>query len=456
MSVVQSTKSNLILPTSSRAGNRFVYRIAATAATSGLLFGFDTTVVNGALLTLRQHFALSPVQVEFAASSILYGCLAGALMAGFASDRFGRRAVLRFSGILFFLSAILAAIPATFLEFMLARILGGIAIGLASTVAPIYLAEVSPRNRRGSVIALNQLAIVSGILLAYCTNLLLLGVGAAAWRWMFGSAVIPAIALIVCLRFVPESPRWLLEKGRTAEADKALLNFSAIHRAEQMMETQSALATQDPPARWLRRFRKPILLAIGIAALQQMTGINTVLYYGSLLFVTHGNSGTEGRAFAANVLLGITNLVFTIVALLILNRFDRRHLLSGSAAVMLLALLLLVFAFRQQHTSFPLLVGSTMLYIAAFATGLGPAAWVYMAEIFPTSIRGRAMSIATTVLWTSCILVSNSFLTMLSRLGPSLTFGVYAGVCLVAVLFFLQLPETRGRTLEEIAQLWRA
>lgn len=436
--------------------NRFLYRIAATAAATGLLFGFDTTVVNGALLTLRAHFALSLLQVEFAASSILYGCLAGALVAGIASDRFGRRSVLRASGVLFLLSAVLAAIPATFVEFILARILGGLGIGLASTIAPLYLAEVSPRSNRGSMIALNQLAIVSGVLLAYCTNLAFVGIGAAAWRWMFGSAVIPAIALIACLRFVPESPRWLLRMGRTAEADIALRSFGELHRTEQMVEQQNALSTETQPAGWLRLYRRPILLAIGIAALQQMTGINTILYYGSLLFVTHGNSGTDARAFVANVLLGVTNLIFTIAALLILDRVDRRYLLSGSAAVMLAALLLLVLLFQQQHTSFPLLVGVTMLYIAAFATGLGPAAWVYMAEIFPTSIRGRAMSIATTALWTSCILVSNSFLTLLHRLGPSRTFGVYAAVCLLAVVFFAQLPETRGRSLEAIEQLWRS
>ncbi len=272
---------------------------------------------------------------------------------------------------------------------------------------------------------------------------------------MFCSAAIPAAALIVGLRFVPESPRWLIEKGRAAEADAALRCFGEKHRAEQLAEIQETIVREREPTGWLRRFRRPIILAIGIAALQQMSGINTVLYYGSILFVTHGNSGSEGRAFAANVLLGITNLVFTVVALFILDRVGRRYLLACSAGVMLAALLLLVFLFSQRHTSFPLLVGGTMLYIAAFATGLGPGVWVYLAEIFPTSVRGRAMSIATTALWATCILVSNSFLTLLKRLGPAMTFGLYAVVCLVAVILFLSLPETRGRSLEEIEQFWK-
>jgi SP family arabinose:H+ symporter-like MFS transporter len=186
-----------------------------------------------------------------------------------------------------------------------------------------------------------------------------------------------------------------------------------------------------------------------------MTGINTVLYYGALLFTVHGNSGNDQRAFAANVLLGLTNLVFTLVALLIMDRIGRRPLLTTSAGAMMLALMALSAAFHHAHPFFPFLVGSTMLYVAAFATGLGPGAWVYMAEIFPTNVRGRAMSVATTVLWLSCILVSNSFLTLLRALGPSWTFAVYAGVCAVAVAFFSRLPETRGRSLEEIERFWK-
>lgn len=444
----------MLLQSSVRSGS--IYRIAVTGAIAGLLFGFDTAVINGALLTLRTHFALSELQAEFAASSLLYGCLFGAMLAGVLSDRFGRRAILRLSGLMFFLSAILASIPTTFNEFMAARFLGGLGIGLASTIAPLYLAEVAPRDKRGSIVTLNQVAIVTGILLAYCTNWALAVTGEAAWRWMFGSAAVPALAFILCLRLVPESPRWLIQKHRFEEANNALgLIGGEAHRSEQIEEISVAIAAETPAPGWLRRFRRPLVLAVAVAALQQITGINTVLYYGSLLFVTHGNGGSDQRAFAANVMVGLTNLVFTLIALLIMDRIGRRTLLTSSVAVMLASLLLLVFAFHRTQPFFPLVVGSTMLYVAAFATGLGPAAWVYMSEIFPTNIRGRAMSIATSVLWMSCILVSNSFLTLVRCFGAAGTFGVYAGICAIGVVFFSRLPETRGRSLEAIEQSWK-
>ncbi len=444
------------MPSPERARSGSIRRIAVTGATAGLLFGFDTAVINGALLSLRTHFALSEVQVEFGATSLLYGCFAGAMAAGLLSDRYGRRSILRVSGLLFLLSAVAASLAATFVEFTIARFVGGLGIGFASTIAPLYLAEVSPPEKRGSIVTLNQIAIVTGILVAYSTNWGLAVFGPDAWRWMFGSAALPALAFLVCLRFVPESPRWLFQKQRLEEASAALVEINGTATlVEQVEEIQAAIAQENPAPGWMRRLRRPLLLAVAIAALQQMTGINTVLYYGSLLFVTHGNSGSDQRAFAANVLLGITNLLFTLLALFIMDRVNRRPLLTGSAAVMLLALLLLVFAFHQVHPAFSLVVGSTMLYVAAFATGLGPGAWVYMAEIFPTAIRGRAMSIATSVLWLSCILVSNSFLTLLRALGSTRTFALYAGICAVAVAFFSRLPETRGKSLEEIERFWR-
>lgn len=438
----------------SRRGS--IYRIALTGALSGLLFGFDTAVINGALLSLGSHFELSEFRVEIAASSLLYGCLFGAMTAGTLSDKYGRRSMLRLSGLLFLISAIFAAIPITFNEFLVARFVGGFGIGIASTIAPLYLAEVSPRDKRGGIVTLNQTAIVSGILLAYCTNWALSFTGAEAWRWMFGSAAVPALAFIVFLRFVPESPRWLIQNHRVPEAAIALESIGGeSHRREALNEIAEVIVQEAPAQGWISRMRRPLLLAVVVAALQQMTGINTVLYYGSLLFVAHGNSGSDQSALAANALIGVTNLIFTLGALCIMDRVGRRKLLTFSAAVMLVALMLLAFAFHRTHPWFPLVVASTMLYVGAFATGLGPAAWVYIAEIFPTNIRGRAMSVATTVLWASCILVSNSFLTLVKALGPAGTFAIFAAICGVAVAFFSRLPETRGRSLEEIELYWR-
>jgi len=444
------------LPRLPAAHSGSMYRIALTGAIAGLLFGFDTAVINGALLSLRTYFALSEVQVEIAASSLLYGCLFGAMGAGILSDRYGRRSILSLSGLLFLLSAIFAAVPHTMAEFLVARFIGGLGIGLGSTVAPLYLAEVSPTEKRGSIVTLNQIAVVSGILLAYCTNWAFSFAGGSAWRWMFGSAALPALAFLLCLRFVPESPRWLIQQHRDREAEAALDRIGGEgRRSDALLEIKTAILQEDPAPGWIRRLRRPLILAVVIAALQQLTGINTVLYYGSLLLVTHGNSGNDQRAFAANILIGFTNLVFSLLALCIMDRMGRRILLTGSAAIMLGALWLLVFEFHHSSVNFTLIVGSIMVYVAAFATGLGPGAWVYIAEIFPTNIRGRAMSIATSVLWGSCILVSNSFLSLVRAFGAAGAFAVYACICAVAVAFFSQLPETRGRSLEEIEHFWQ-
>ncbi len=443
------------MPPQSATRSGSIYRIALTGALSGLLFGFDTAVINGALLSLRIHFALSEIQEEFAACSLLYGCFFGAMAAGVLSDRYGRRSILRLSALLFLVSAIFAAVPATFTEFLIARFAGGLGIGLASTIAPLYLAEVSPREIRGSIVTLNQIAIVVGMLLAYCTNWALAITGPAAWRWMFGSAALPTLAFIICLRFVPESPRWLVQQGRMQEAGAA---FGVIggdaHRSEQLEEIRNAITQEVPPPGWFRRLRRPLVLAVGVAVLQQITGINTVLYYGSMLFVAHGNSGSDQRALAASMLIGLTNLIFTLIALCIMDRIGRRILLTVSASVMCVALLLLAFQFQRPNAAFALIVGFTMLYTAAFNMGLGPGAWLYISEIFPTNVRGRAMSIATAVLWASCILVSNSFLTMVRALGAAGAFAVFAGICAIAAVFFSRLPETRGRSLEEIEQFW--
>jgi MFS family permease len=240
------------------------------------------------------------------------------------------------------------------------------------------------------------------------------------------------------------------------EADAALYSIGGdAHRKESLQEISAAIALEEPAPGWIRRLRRPLILAIVIAILQQITGINTVTYYGSMFFVQHGNSGSDQAAFAASVLIGVTNLVFTLLALTLMDRVGRRILLSGSAAVMLVALLLLAFQLLRVQANFFLIVGSTMLYVAAFATGLGPGAWVYMAEIFPTNVRGRAMSISTAVLWLSCILVSNTFLSMVHALTAAGAYFVYAGICAVAAIFFSQLPETRGRSLEEIEQSWK-
>ena len=395
----------------------YLYRIALTGALAGLLFGFDTAVINGALLSLRTHFALSELQVEFAASSLLYGCLFGAMAAGILSDRYGRRSILRLSACSFCSPPSLQQCR-HFAEFLWPAFWAASASDSPPPSRPFTWRRFRQREarqhrhaepnrdcQRNAAGLLHQL-------------------GAGRYR-RCGMALnvrlrrSPSLAFLICLRFVPESPRWLFQQDRVEEADAA---FCAIGdeacRSEQLEEIRAAIAQETPAPGWMRRLRRPLLLAVGVAVLQQVTGINTVLYYGSMLFVAHGNSGSFSRALAANALIGLSNLVFTLIALCIMDRIGRHTLLAGSASVMCAALLLLVIQFHRAHANFALIVGITMLYTAAFNIGLGPGAWLYIAEIFPTNVRGRAMSIATAVLWASCILVSNSFLTMVRALGP--------------------------------------
>ena len=438
-----------------QASSRSIYLIVAVAGAAGLLFGYDTAVINGALVFLRAAFQLSEGQTEFAASSLLWGCLAGALLAGPLGDRYGRKKLLLLSGILFFLSALGAALPRTFGFFLMARGAGGLGIGMASTLAPVYLAELSPSEQRGRVVTVNQLAIVSGILVAYLASWAFSFLGESSWRWMFGSAALPAAIFSLAVHTIPESPRWLFEKGREPEARTILrdLHGAAVAEKEIREISKSAGAEKLGWSDLLRRIRKPMILAICLAVLQQISGINTVLYYGALLFKEHAGVSSQS-AVGANVLIGAVNFIFTLVAMAIVDRVRRHTLLATSAGVMALSLIVLCLGFRMVPAPFALVIGSILVYVAAFATGVGPGVWVYISELFPTSLRGRAMSVATAALWGACILVTNTFLTAVRLLTPSGAFLFYAAMCAVLCGFVFLLPETRGRSLEEIASLW--
>jgi MFS transporter, SP family, arabinose:H+ symporter len=437
----------------------YVYMASIVAATSGLLFGFDIAVINGALLFLRQQFALTEIQTEFAASSLLVGCVAGAAVGGWLSDRFGRRRVLIVSAVLFALSSIGAALPRNLTEFTAARLAGGIAIGVASVLAPLYIAEVAPAHIRGRLVSLNQMAIVTGILLAYVVNWTLSWGGPDSWRWMFAVAAIPSLLFLVALFFVPESPRWLTENGREQEAlavltrvtnpEQAAIDLAAIREA--IAEESGTLAELLQPG-----YRKALLLAIALAVLQQWVGINTVLFYGSVILKERVGGHSESAAIGVNVLIGLVNFASTIVALWLIDKLGRRPLLMGSAAGMLLAHIGLAVAFLRTPPSAAVVIASMVLCAASFAVGLGPGVWVVLSEIFPTRIRGRAMSIATVSLWVACVILTFSFLSIASALGPSGAFTIYGGMCVLTIWIVARFtPETKGLTLEQIEKLWK-
>ncbi|MFI5382370.1 MAG: sugar porter family MFS transporter, partial [Tepidisphaerales bacterium] len=301
---------------------RYVIGIAAIAAVSGLLFGFDTAVINGALVFLREQFRLSELQTEVAAGSLLAGALLGAGVAGTLTDRFGRKKVLLAAAALFCVSSLGTALPQNLNQFIVARLAAGAAIGVASVLAPMYIAEVSPARIRGRLVTLNQMAIVTGIVSAYFVNWLLSGLGPVSWRWMFATAAVPSVVFLAALFFIPESPRWLLRHGRDQEAMATLMRVNGEGAAAEADAIRESLAGETGSFRELLepRLRKPLLIGIALAVFSQITGINTVIYYGSILLRDHGGQSSASSAIGANVIIGITNFLTTILAIVLIDK----------------------------------------------------------------------------------------------------------------------------------------
>ncbi|MGA7360087.1 MAG: sugar porter family MFS transporter [Candidatus Sulfotelmatobacter sp.] len=435
---------------------RYLYLPAAVAAIGGLLFGFDTAVINGAIVFLKRQFALSDSQTEFGASSLLLGCVFGASLAAFTSDRFGRKKSLLAAAALFTVSSIGAALPRNITEFVVARMVGGLAIGLASTLSPLYIAEISPARIRGLLVSVNQLAIVTGILLSYSVNYGLTGAGPANWRWMFASAAVPSAFFLLTLLSVPESPRWLVQKGRETEAEHILSRIKGRDAARvEILAIHSAVAEESgnvlDPA-----FRKPLVVAVLIALFSQFTGINTIIYYGSLVFLEHVPNQTASTALWANVMIGAINFVATLLGMYLIDRVGRKPLMTSAFAGMAASLVGIAASIHFQAPALAVLL-LVLGYVACFAIGIGTGTWVLMSEICPNRVRGRAMSIATLFLWCGTLLVTLTFLSLVRVLTAPGAFLLYAAICIAAVLFVrLAVPETKGRSLEEIESWWLA
>ncbi|MCC7175927.1 MAG: sugar porter family MFS transporter [Bryobacterales bacterium] len=442
-----------------RVSSLYVYAVATVAATAGLLFGFDIAVINGALVYLRDQFHLTRFQTETAASALLAGCVAGAGVAGWLSDRFGRRPALGVSALLFALSSVGAALPRNLAEFSAARFAGGVAVGVASMLSPLYIAEVAPARIRGRLVSLNQMAITTGILLSYFVNWRLSYLGPDAWRYMFASAVVPSVLFLAAMFFVPESPRWLAERGREQAALEVLARVNGRSRALAELEgIRDAIAGESGTLRELFEpgFRRALGIAVALAVLQQVTGVNTVLFYGSVILREQAGHNSETAALGANVVIGLINFLATIVALWVIDRLGRRPLLMFSAGSMAVCQIALGAAFLAQPPPAVLVLSAMVLCVASFAVGLGPGVWVVMSEIFPTRVRGRAMSIATISLWVACTALTLTFLSLASAVTITGAFWVYSAMCAVTFLLVWRvLPETKGKTLEEIERRWK-
>ncbi len=438
----------------------FVFAAAAFAALGGLLFGYDTGVISGALIFIRTQFGLSTFQQELVVSVVLVGAATGALTGGRLADLFGRRFMLIITALIFIAGAIVCAGAPSLNFLVIGRLIVGLGIGFATSTVPIYISEVSPPQARGWQVSLFQLAITIGILAAYVVDYIYTQSG--GWRWMLGLAVVPGAILGLGMIGMPESPRWLAEHGHSDLARQVLARVRGTDNVEpEWLEIQQTLAHRGERGRFADLFspstRTALLIGVGLAIFQQVTGINTVIYYAPLIVRSAGIPTASG-AILATAGIGLVNVLMTIVAMWLIDRMGRRPLLLIGIGGMIFSLAVLGFVFRGPAggTLAWLAVITLMVYVASFAISLGPIFWLLIAEIYPLRIRGIAEGTAAGVNWAFNFLVSFTFLTLLESLGTSLTFWLYATLAIASWLFsYYLVPETKGRTLEEIEQSFR-
>ena len=439
----------------------FVFAAAAFAALGGLLFGYDTGVISGALIFIRTQFGLSTFQQELVVSVVLVGAAVGALSGGRLADILGRRFMLLVTASIFVVGALVCAAAPSLIVLVIGRLIVGLGIGFATSTVPIYISEVSPPQARGWQVSLFQLAITIGILAAYLVDYVFSG--SMGWRWMLGLAVVPGAILGLGMIRMPESPRWLAEHDQAGLACEVLRRIRGGKNIDsEWREIQQTLAETEERGRFSDLFgpsmRAALVIGIGLAIFQQVTGINTVIYYAPLIVQSAGISTASG-AILATAGIGLVNVLMTIVAMWLIDHVGRRPLLLVGIAGMILSLGVLGFVFRMPtgEALAWLAVITLMVYVASFAISLGPIFWLLIAEIYPLRVRGIAEGTAAGVNWAFNFLVSITFLTLVELLGPSLTFWVYALLAIASWLFsYYLVPETKGRTLEEIERSFRS
>jgi sugar porter (SP) family MFS transporter len=450
---------NTQTPTSSSitSGNRHIYAllIAATAAIGGVLFGYDTAVTSGAILFLKKSFHLTSFETEIAVAAVLAGALLGAAVAGYFADLFGRKAILAVSGGIFGVFSLLTGMTNGLTAFVAARFLVGIAVGITSMVTPLYIAELAPPKLRGAFVTLNQLAIVSGVGIAYYINYLFSATG--NWRGMFVSAVAPSLLLLLAVIYLPESPRWLASRGRFGDAFRIMCRIESVADAKAHLSELRDVMQVDQlrfPDLFAPRFRKALVVGVGLAVFQQITGINTIVYYTPTILQMAGFRSASS-AILATAFAGGIHLAFTIVSLFLLDRVGRRPLLLVSIAGMALSLVYLGYLFGMAQFSRNAILLDLFVYLGSFSIGLGPVFWLLISEIYPTAVRGQAMSLAALTIWAFDLLTTITFLSLVDSLGARRLFWLYAATCVVAFYFSARyVPETKGHTLEEIESSW--
>jgi SP family xylose:H+ symportor-like MFS transporter len=453
-----------------RYNTGYIWTIAAVAALGGLLFGYDWVVIGGAKPFYEPHFRITSEALSgWANSCALVGCLIGSVVCGALSDRFGRKKLLILSALLFAVSSVYTGWARHFSDFVTWRIIGGVAIGIASNASPIYIAEISPAAWRGRLVTLNQLTIVVGVLVAQIVNWLIAEPvpdsataemirhswnGQSGWRWMFIAVTVPSVVFFMSALFIPESPRWLAKNGNSEKARQVLTRIGGEGYASRAFgEIQSALdAEKNAGAVW-RELLTPAVLAIlttgiGLAVLQQWSGINVIFNYAEEIYRNAGYG--VSRVLFNIVITGTISLAFTLIALGLVDRFGRRALMLCGCAAIALSHTLLGFAYAAGVKGFPVLL-LTLCTIGFYALSLAPVTWVLISESFPNRIRGLAVSICVSALWLACFILTFTFPILNRTLGSAGTFWIYGAICFAGFLFILlRVPETKGRTLEEI------
>ena len=459
---------------SSKQSNSFIAAVCSIGSLGGLLFGFDTAVISGTFSFIEQYFSLDEIEIGWFASSALIGAIIGALVSGSLSDRFGRKPILIIAAFLFFISALGCTIPNSFIFLIVARIIGGIGVGMASVLAPLYISEFSPPKIRGRLIALYQLSIVIGILLAYLSNWLLLKFSqestslfnetdklyqifvSEVWRGMFGFEMIPSGLFILLLFLIPESPRWLIKNNNPEKGFNILTKISGEKIAEkEFIEIKNSISKFKGRIADLLRpgLRLALLVGIGLSVFGQFTGVNIIIYYGPTILENAGFKIDGALQF--QVAIGLINLIFTILALWKIDRWGRRPLLVYGMFSVFISLIIIAFQFTFDSSQGIFIVVMLCIYMASLAISINAVIWVLIGEIFPNRIRGSAMSIVTFTNWGANFLTAFTFPWYIDKIGMGGGFFTFAGMCLIATIFFNKyVPETKGKTLEGIENFW--
>ena len=441
----------------------YVWLVGFTAAMGGFLFGYDTGVIGGAMPALEAHFQMDAAQLGFSVASVFAGAILGALCGGWLGDFLGRRRVLILAGLAFLVSGATTGLAATLTQFDVGRLIGGLGIGVSLPIVGVYLAELAPAHLRGRVVTLNQLVITFGILISYIVGSITGNLGdelwqvESGWRWAFGSQVLPAAAFVIALQFVPESPRWLIQNGRVDEARAILARVERGTDIDAMvLEIKAGIAAQDVSARQLFApgLRVALFIGIMLVIFDQITGISVVIYYIQKILLQLGFS--EEQAWQGMLAVGAINFMTTILALAIVDRVGRKSLLTYCPLGMGVCMFLVGLEFYAGIFPPLAVLAFILLFLFFYALGPGPVALLLLSEIFPTHLRGKAVGISTFFLWISTYLVAEQFPTWLAW-SESGTFWILTGTCFLYALYAWRvIPETKGRTLEQLEQYWNS